>query len=67
MEQQRTGDMVPRPAYWRMALVYCVFVGIGGGVMLLLRQPPMWPVFTGLGCLLVLWMLKRSKELSSKR
>lgn len=50
-----------------MALVFCLFVGIGGGVMRLLGQPPIWPVFTGLGCLLVLWMLRRATKASSNR
>jgi hypothetical protein len=57
--EQRLSDMAPRPAIWRMVLVYCLFVAIGGGIMLLLGQPPMWPVFAGVGLVLVLGARKR--------
>jgi hypothetical protein len=57
--QRRTGDAVPKPTIRRMALVYCLFVGLGGGTMALLGQPPLWPVFAGVGLVFVLGMRKR--------
>jgi hypothetical protein len=57
--QERTGGAGSKPTIWRMALVYCLFVGVGGGTMVLLGQRPLWPVFAGVGVVFVLGMRKR--------
>jgi hypothetical protein len=57
--QENTADIVPKPTFWRMALVYCLFVGISGGTMALLGQRPLWPAFSGIGLVFVLGMRKR--------
>jgi hypothetical protein len=45
-----------------MVLVVIVYVAIGGGVMVLLGQPPMWPLFAALGVVTALGMRKRGKK-----
>ncbi len=57
--QERTAGTVPKPTIWRMALVYCLFVGISGGTQALLGQRPAWPAFAGVGLVFVLAMWKR--------
>lgn len=52
----------PRPTIWRMALVVGVYVAIGGGVVLLLGEPSIVPVFVALGVVTALGMRKRWKQ-----
>ena len=47
---------------WRMVLIVIVYVAIGGGVMMLLGQPPMWPVFAALGVVTALGVWMRWKK-----
>jgi len=60
--EEKTADIVAKPTLWRMALVYCLFVGISGGTMALLGERPLWPVFSGIGLVFVLGMRKRWKK-----
>jgi hypothetical protein len=64
---QRPGNTVPKPTICRLALIYVLFVGIAGGVIALLGQRPLWPVFAGVGLVFVLGMRKRWQEASDKR
>jgi hypothetical protein len=51
-----------KPAFWRLVLVYAVFIGIAGGVMALLGERPVWAVFAGVGLVFVLGMRKRWRD-----
>jgi hypothetical protein len=51
-----------KPTSWRMVLVTGVYTAAGGGVMVLLGQPPMWPVFAALGVVTALGTRKRWKR-----
>jgi hypothetical protein len=57
-----TTDAPPRrPSALRLMLVFCVFVGVAGGVMALLGLRPLWPVFSAVGAVLVLAAIRRSR------
>jgi hypothetical protein len=62
MEPTTTRDMALKPTVWRMALIYCVFVGISGGIVFLLGERQLMPVFAGVGLVFVLWMRKQLGE-----
>lgn len=57
-----TSRIGPRPTIWRMALVVGVYVVVGGGVVLLLGEPSIVPVFVALGVVTALGMRKRWKQ-----
>jgi hypothetical protein len=57
------GNAAPRPTLMRLALIFALFVGIGGGVMALLGQRPAWGVFSALALVTVLGMRKRLTQL----
>jgi hypothetical protein len=63
----KTDNAVRKPAVWRLALVYAVFIGIAGGVMALLGERPVWAVFAGVGLVFVIAMRKRARDAGATR